>query len=580
MPLSTSHRVWAPKATRVDLVLVEEQRVIPMQQLEGGWFEVTDTGIQPGQRYAHSLDGGNLLPDPRSAHQPEGVHEASAWVDFDTFPWADEGFRPCSLAEGLIYELHVGTFTPEGTFSAAIERLPHLKQLGVTHVELMPVAHFPTNRGWGYDGVALFAPHESYGGPTGLCELVNACHLAGIAVLLDVVYNHLGPSGNYLGQYGPYFTSAYHTPWGEALNFDQAGSHEVRRFICDNALHWLRHYHFDGLRLDATQTIIDQSARHILRQVAEEVQALAETQRRDLVLIAETPTNDPRVVRPPPAGHGFNAQWADDLHHALHAVLTGEAAGYYADYGHIADIARALREGFVYQGQYSAYRDRFWGDASGGLRGSQFVVFTQNHDQVGNRPRADRSSSRQNPGQLKIAAALTLLSPFVPQLFMGEEWGARTPFHYFTDHAEAHLGRAIRAGRKREFIAFGWETSESLDSQAREAFERSRLDWNELKYTGHQDILDWYCGLVALRKGHSELTDDALRAVVVKFDEERRWLTMTRGRLVVACNFSHDERVVPLERIPRELSMVSDAGIRWEGASLVLPSHSCVIAEL
>lgn len=534
----THYSVWAPNARLVELVFFPDKERVPMIRQPDGHHVVTHPRIQPGQQYAFSLDGGDPLPDPRSRLQPHGVHGPSCWID-DAFTWTDHGFQQVPLHSAVLYELHVGTFSRAGTFDGALDHLPKLRQLGITHVELMPVAHFPGTRGWGYDGVCLFAPHTQYGGPEGLKRFVNACHEQGIAVLLDVVYNHLGPSGNYLGQYGPYFTDHYHTPWGEALNFDAEHSDAVRRFICDNATHWLRDYHIDGLRLDAIHAIFDTSATHILEQLAQEVDALAAQLRRHLVVIAESGLNDARIVRPREAGgYGLTSQWSDDFHHALHTVLSGEASGYYADFGTLGQLAAALRYGFVYRGQYSKYRKRRFGGDSAGLRGRHFLSYIQNHDQIGNRAVGDRLTASLDVGQLKIAAALTLLAPFVPMLFMGEEWGTRRPFQYFTDHEEVELGDAVREGRRREFAAFGWDPERVPDPQARATFEASKLDWEEALREPHADLLRWHQALLRLRREQPELLDDRLDATRVDFDEHERWLRMTRGSFHVTCNFA------------------------------------------
>ena len=445
-----------------------------------GWWTAEAVSAAPGTDYAFRLDGGPPLPDPRSVWQPQGVHGPSRVLDHGAFPWTDGRWQQGPLPSAVLYELHVGTFTPEGTFEAAIARLDHLVDLGITHVELMPVAEFPGSRGWGYDGVDLYAPHHAYGGPEGLKRLVNACHAKGFAVLLDVVYNHLGPAGNYLERFGPYFTARHQTPWGPAVNLDGPGSDEVRRFFCDNALMWLRDYHLDGLRLDAVHALVDTSAVSFLEQLAAEVHALEAHLGRHLVLIAESDLNDPRVVRPPElGGYGLGAQWSDDFHHALHTVLTGERDGYYADFGSLADLAKALTGTFVYDGRYSHFRGRRHGRPTAGLTGDHFLGYLQNHDQIGNRAQGERSSHLPNSGRLKIAAALVLTSPFIPLLFQGEEWGASTPFQYFTDHDDPELGRAVREGRRVEFAGFGWAPEAIPDPQDPATFARSKLDWQE-----------------------------------------------------------------------------------------------------
>ncbi|HUF91415.1 MAG TPA: malto-oligosyltrehalose trehalohydrolase, partial [Candidatus Limnocylindria bacterium] len=475
--------VWAPETASVDAVLASGR--VPMQPAEHGWWTTT-TPVAAGTDYHFSVDGGEPVPDPRSPWQPAGVHGASRVLDHDDFAWTDSGWQAPPLASAVIYELHVGTFTPDSTFDAAIARLDHLVRLGVTHVEIMPVNEFPGRRGWGYDGVDLFAPHHGYGGPEGLKRLIDACHGRGLAVLIDVVYNHLGPSGNYLARFGPYFTSRYHTPWGDAVNLDGPGSDGMRRFICDNALMWLRDYHADGLRLDAVHAFIDTSAVHILEQLAAEVDALEATLGRHLVLIAESDLNDPRVVRGREAGgHGMDAQWSDDFHHALHVALTGERGGYYEDFESLRHLAEALEHTFVYRGTYSAHRRRTHGRPPDGLPPARFVHCMQNHDQVGNRAGGERSSHLMSVGRLKIAAALVLVPPYVPLLFQGEEWGATAPFQYFTEHEDPGLGRAVSEGRRREFAGFGWQPEDVPDPQAPETFLRSRLDWSETAREPH-----------------------------------------------------------------------------------------------
>ncbi|HEM45499.1 MAG TPA: malto-oligosyltrehalose trehalohydrolase, partial [Alphaproteobacteria bacterium] len=524
--------------------------------------------------------GGPALPDPRSRWQPEGVHGPSRVLDTGSLAWSDAGFEAPPLASGLVYELHVGTFTPEGTFDAATRRLDALADLGVTHVELMPVAEFPGRHGWGYDGVDLFAPHHAYGGPEGLARVVDACHARGLAVLLDVVYNHLGPDGNHLARFGPYFTDRHATPWGPAVNLDGRGSDEVRRFLCDNALMWLRDYHFDGLRIDAVHAIVDTSAVHFLEQLAEEVRTLEATSGRHLVLIAESDLNDPRVIRPPAlGGYGLDAQWNDDFHHAVHAVLTGERLGYYADFGQLADVAKALDSAFVYDGRYSRHRGRRHGRAPAGESGRRFVGFVQNHDQVGNRARGERLCHLVSPAGARLAAAVLLTAPFVPMLFMGEEWGASTPFLYFTDHVDPSLARRVSEGRRREFAAFGWDPADVPDPQAPETFARSRLDWDERARPPHRDLLAWHRDLIRLRRSRPELCDGRLDRVRTRWDGESGWLVFERGQVVIACNFSREACSVPLGGTPRTLLLGSDEGIAI-AESTHLPAEAVAIVEM
>ena len=571
---TTTVRLWAPRASRVDLVLGDER--VAMSPDVGGWWSAATPIERTARGYAFSLDGGSPRPDPRSSWQPDGVHAPSRLVDHAAFAWTDRGWQPPPLSTGVIYELHVGTFTPAGTFEAAIERLDHLVSLGVSHVELMPVAQFSGEHGWGYDGVALGAPHEAYGGPTGLKRLVDACHARGLAVLLDVVYNHLGPVGNYLAEFAPYFTERHHTPWGAAVNL---GEPEVRGFVIDNACGWLRDYHLDGLRLDAIHALRDDSATHLLEELASAVRVLEGGLGRPLTLIAESDLNDPRVVRPPAlGGYGLDAQWNEDFHHALHAVLTGERGGYYADFGQLADVATALAEGLVYAGRHSRYRGRPHGFPASGLSGHAFVGCLQNHDQVGNRARGDRIGHLVSPGRLRIGSALVLTAPFVPMLFQGEEWGASAPFQYFTDHADPDVARAVREGRRREFAAFGEDPETVPDPQARETFLRSKLDWAERARAPHAAVLDWYRRLIALRRAQPALRSGRLDAVRVATDEGARWLTMEREGLTVACNLADQARCVPLARgRPRTMLLTSSADVALGADCVDLSPESVVV---
>jgi len=470
--------VWAPKARAVDVV-VGERRTAMDGPDERGWFRTgAASEIDTGADYAFSLDGGPPLPDPRSPWQPDGVHGPSRRVDHGAFAWTDAEWATPDLADVVVYELHVGTFSPEGTFDGAIARLDHLVDLGITAVEVMPVAEFPGRRGWGYDGVHLWAPHSAYGGPDGFKRLVDACHARDLAVVLDVVYNHLGPDGNYLPQFGPYFSDRSSTPWGEAVNFDGPDSDDVRAFVVDNACMWVRDYHVDGLR--------------------------------------------------------------------LHAVLTGERTGYYADFGSLAQLAKALRQAYVYDGCRSQHRRRRHGRPPTGVAATSFFGFAQNHDQVGNRATGERSAALMGTGRLKIAAALVLCSPFVPMLFQGEEWAASTPFQYFTDHGDAELGRAVSEGRRREFEAFGWSPDDVPDPQDPETFRRSRLDWDELDRAPHAEILAWHRELIRLRREVPALAGTDVGVPDIRFDEAAGWLVLQRGPLSVVCNLSDAEQSVPL----------------------------------
>jgi maltooligosyltrehalose trehalohydrolase len=568
-------RVWAPRPERVDVVIGE--RRWPMTAAGGGWRECRVPAAGPGTDYAFSLDGGPARPDPRSAFQPRGIDGPSALVDHDGFAWTDGGWRGTPLAGSVLYECHVGTFSAAGTFDGAIEHLAHLAELGVDIIELLPVSEFSGDRGWGYDGVDLFAPHHAYGGPDGLRRLVDAAHEVGLGVVMDVVYNHLGPAGNYLPEFGPYFSARHQTNWGDGVNFDGPGSDEVRRFVIDNALMWLRDYHCDGLRVDAVHAIADDSAIHILEAMAVEVDALAAQLGRSLFLIAESDRNDPRFVRSREAGgYCLAASWADEWHHALHATLTGERDGYYADFGPLPLLAKALRQAWVYDGTYSPYRQRVHGRPVAGLSGSQFVVCTQNHDQVGNRAAGERSGALMSQGRLRVAAALLLTSPFVPMLFQGEEWGASTPFQYFTGHQDPALGRAVSQGRREEFAAFDWDAADVPDPQDPATFERSKLDWAELAKEPHASLLDWHRDLIALRRQIPALADPRLEQAQTQCDPDAGWIVLRRGPVAVASNLGTGNWTFPA-RPSAVLLAASDPGVEWSAQGLVLPPDTTAI---
>ncbi|HET7750017.1 MAG TPA: malto-oligosyltrehalose trehalohydrolase [Terriglobales bacterium] len=502
-------RVWAPHARQVTLRPVGGHD-LPMERSADDTFSVQTTA-QAGDRYFYILDDQKPLPDPVSRLLPEGVHGPTAIVDPNAFAWSDHGWRGLDLRDYIIYELHVGTFSPEGTFDGVVQRLDYLKSLGVTMIELMPVAAFPGRRNWGYDGVSMYAVQASYGGPEGLKRLVDAAHRAGLAVMLDVVYNHLGNEGNYLRLFGPYFTHHHTTPWGDAINYDDRGCVGVRRHVVENALYWIREYHLDGLRLDATQTIYDDSPLHIVAEIQESVQQLAEGLGRRVCVIAETDENDRRYVLPrAEGGFGVNAVWSDDFHHAVHAYLTGEHEGYYQDFGGREQIVRALNQGFVFQGEpFKFWRGNKRGTSSAGIHLPAHVLCTQNHDQVGNRARGERLDTLVPRGACKLAAALLLLAPETPLLFMGQEYGETAPFQFFTDYGDPALQQAVREGRRREFehfVAFGGEVPDPQDPQT---FERSKLQWQKIsgqwavgsgQKNQQQEMLEWYRRLIELRR--------------------------------------------------------------------------------
>lgn len=548
---STRFSVWAPRVETGSVIVVGAggRSKHPLERQPSGVFETTVPGLGAGADYFYRLDGERDRPDPVSRHQPAGVHGPSRTVDPASYRWSDSGWRGVDMADLLIYELHVGAFTAAGTFDALAERLPYLRELGVTAIELMPVAEFPGRRNWGYDGVHPYAPQSSYGGPEGLRRLVDAAHREGLAVLLDVVYNHLGPEGNYLGEYGPYFTDRYGTPWGEALNFDGPESDEVRRYFIDNALYWITEYHIDGLRLDAVQMIFDFSAFHILDELAEAVHREAAACGRRVQVIAESDLNDPRLVRRRDlGGYGLDGMWNDDFHHAVHSALTGEQNGYYVDFGGIEPVVRSLSDRFVLSGRYSAYRRRRHGAPATDVPADRFVVFVQNHDQVGNRAAGERLSRLVGLDELKLAAAVLLLSPFVPLLFMGEEYGETNPFLYFVDHGDPALLEAVREGRRREFKAFGW-TKMVPDPASEETFRRSSLEPERAQRPPHSQVAQLYRDLIGLRRSEPCLRPARAR-LNVDFDSHAGWLTIAFGSpnsdLFVAHNLESEPREVPV----------------------------------
>ena len=554
LPVGPRVPVWAPAAQTVELYLPGQDRLVGMIPVPGGWW-TAPFDLEPGTDYAFRVDGSPNRPDPRSALQPDGVHGPSRTVDPDTWRWTDQNWAGKDLRGSVIYELHVGTFTPEGTLDAAVSRLGHLVDLGVDIVELMPLAAFPGKAGWGYDGVGLWAVHEAYGGPDALARFVDAAHNAGIGVCLDVVYNHLGPSGNYLSVFGPYFTPAHHTPWGEAVNYDHNGSHQVRAFVIDSALRWLRDFHIDALRLDAIHEIKDDAAaaatpqRHVLAELSDAVAALSIELGRPLSLVAEADLNDVGVITPtseePPAkvpSLGMTAQWADDVHHALHVRLTGEDQGYYGDFAEVGAWAKAYGRAFLHNGTWSTFRERNWGaPVPEDTDPRRFVVFGSDHDQVGNRAVGDRPSVILDDAALAATAALVLLSPYTPMLFMGEEWGTRTPFQFFTDHEEDDLARSVSEGRVREFAGFGWDADEIPDPQAAATVEASRLRWSELDEAEHARVLAWYQALTTLRRN----LDWSQRTAWPQVDEIDDVLMVTYDDIVVAANLSGQERPAP-----------------------------------
>jgi maltooligosyltrehalose trehalohydrolase len=545
----------------------EPSRIIAMHAEDGGEFAVFAEGLRPGADYMFLTDHGRRLPDPVSRWQPRGVHGPSRVVDPAAFAWSDQDWRGIPLEDYFIYELHTGTFTPEGTFESVVSKLPYLRDLGITAIELMPVAQFPGRRNWGYDGVGLFAPQSTYGGPTGLKTLIDSCHRAGLAVVLDVVYNHLGPEGNYLAEFGPFFTDSYRTPWGDAINYDGAESDGVRRYFLDNALYWLTEYHVDALRLDAIHGIFDFSARHILEEMAGAFHKQAESLGRWAWLIAESDLNDPRVIKPPAqGGYDVDAQWLDDFHHSLHTALTGDTRGYFADFDGVPSLRKAITNGFVYEGQRSRYRRRCHGSPSQGRPGRQFVVFTQNHDQIGNALQGIRSSKLLSLARQKLAAAVLFFSPYVPMLFMGQEYGETAGFYYFTDHADPALIEAVREGRRKEMSAF-LPGSEFADPQDEGTFERSKLNWDLPQRAQNSSLLAWHRDWIAMRKQRAALNNCRKDLVRTEWDRAAECLVMERSdpsgsRALLIANFSETARLVPISihDVPWSLALWSEDG--------------------
>ncbi|WP_103339660.1 malto-oligosyltrehalose trehalohydrolase [Amycolatopsis sp. CA-126428] len=563
--------VWAPAARRVRVSV--DAGVHEMTEADGGWWHAEAEGIN----YAFLLDDEKPLPDPRSRWQPHGVHAESRVYDHSEFAWTDDAWTGRQLPGGVLYELHVGTFTEGGTFDAAIDRLDHLVDLGITHVELLPVNAFDGTAGWGYDGVLWGAVHEPYGGPDGLKRFVDAAHARGLAVVLDVVYNHLGPSGAYLDKFGPYF--AGQNDWGPGLNLDGPGSDEVRRYVIDNALSWLRDFHIDALRLDAVHALLDRRAVHLLEQLATEVDALSAALNRPLTLIAESDLNDPRLVTPRErGGYGLHAQWSDDLHHVLHVKLTGETTGYYADFAAPDALERVLREVFFHAGTWSSFRERTHGRPvdTRTVPGHRFLGYLQNHDQIGNRATGDRLSATVAPGRLACGAAVLFCSPYTPMVFMGEEWAASTPWQFFASFPDPELAEAVRTGRRREFSRHGWGESDVPDPMDPATVERSRLDWSEPARPGHRDMLELYRALIRLRRERPELADPWVADLRVDSAPDGSWLVLHRGGLRLAVNFGPGPVTLPLGAT---VSLLTWGEATVDGGAAHLPPDTFVVAD-
>ncbi|MEP7192652.1 MAG: malto-oligosyltrehalose trehalohydrolase [Actinomycetota bacterium] len=586
-------RVWGPHAARVRVVIEPERArtetagstgssavTSDLEPAGDGWWRADVAEALPGGDYGFLLDEDEqVLPDPRSRRQPRGVHSLSRFYA-DDFTWTDAGWPGHGLPDSVIYELHIGTFTTAGTFDAAIQRLDHLVGLGVTHVEILPVNDFNGEWNWGYDGVLWFAVHEAYGGPDGLKRFVDACHGAGLAVVLDVVYNHLGASGNYLTRFGPYLKTGRST-WGDLVNLDGESAGPVREYILDNALTWLSEFHVDALRLDAVHALHDSSDVHLLAELSNRVGALSAELGRPLVLIAESDLNDPiMVIDRARGGYGLDGQWDDDVHHALHTLLSGERQGYYSDFGSLSVLAKVLTRAFVHDGTFSSFRGRHHGKPVDTERtpGYRFVVCLQNHDQVGNRAAGDRLPRITSPGMLKVGATLLLTSPFTPMLWMGEEWAASTPWPFFTSHPEPEMAEATHRGRIEEFADHGWDVGDVVNPQDTAAFTNAKLRWSERDEAVHSEILALYRRLLRLRRDHPDLTDPRLDEVGVDFDENAQWVIVHRGGFDVMANLADHAQALP--SASGDVIFGTEPGLHVEGLALTLPARSACVLQI
>ncbi len=581
----TTFRVWAPGCQAMEVV-IEGRRPHPLARRDDGLFELSVPGIAAGLRYQYRLDGQRYRPDPVSRFQLEGVHGPSVVVDGARFPWTDQEFRGRPLVDLVFYELHVGTFTAAGTFEAVIPHLSHMVDLGVTALELMPVAEFPGSRNWGYDGTHLYAPQSTYGGPRGLRRLIDAAHALGLSVILDVVYNHLGPEGNYLAEFGPYFTDRYKTPWGSAVNFDGPDSEGVRRHFVDNARYWVREFHLDGLRLDAIHSIFDSGPVHILTEIAEAAREEARPLDRPVHIVAESHDNDRRIVLPAAEGGlGLDAVWADDFHHAVHSKLTGERRGYYTDFADGRGLARAMAEGFAYQGEPSEYFGRPRGTPSADLSGERFVVGLQNHDQVGNRAQGDRLSTIVSFAAAKMAAALLFAAPALPLLFMGEEYGETSPFQFFTSYLDPTLVEAVRRGRAAEFARFGWE-GKIPDPSEPATFLRSRLSHPLAGAPRHRELRDYYRQWLSLRRSHPALGARGKERTRCEVDASGSVLTLSRqgpaaaGVRLIANLTGNAQPFTPPSADWRVLIDSEDPRYAGSGTPRPLAPHQAILYEV
>ncbi|WP_207430149.1 malto-oligosyltrehalose trehalohydrolase [Sabulibacter ruber] len=562
--------VWAPKAEQVEICLNNGNTIIPLRKGEFGYWHETTDQVEPGDTYKFRIDEDQEYPDPASLSQPESVHGPSQAIDVDKFKWTDDHWKNLPLEEYVMYELHTGTFSPDGTFAGLEQKLDYLKELGVNAIEIMPVAQFPGDRNWGYDGVFPYAAQNTYGGPKGLQHLVDVCHQKGFGVVLDVVYNHMGPEGNYLGVYGHYFTDKYNTPWGPALNFDDVWCDGVRRYFTENLLMWFRDFHIDAVRMDAVHAIKDFSPNHILREMKQHVNQLMEETGRNHYMIVELDLNDTRFINPlEQQGYGMDAQWIDEFHHALRVTITGEQTGYYSDFSGISHLAKAYQDAYVFDGQFSEHRKKVFGIKAENNPGKQFVVFTQNHDHVGNRMMGERLGALVSFEMQKLAAGAVLLSPYLPMLWMGEEYAEPNPFQYFVSHTDPDLAEAVRKGRKAEFAAFHAE-GEAPDPMAETTFNNSKLQWDLVQQEPHQTLFRYYQTLLRLRRELPALKNLDRKAVQAEANESQKTLILQRGQgnqqVIALMNFSQQPQKVTLPIGAKNLQLVLDsASPEWKG---------------
>ena len=573
-------KLWAPLPRKVAVKVNDTSYPMEGPDDHGVWKAAVEKA-NPGDDYGFLLDDDEMVyPDPRSMWQPHGVHGRSRLYDRKAFQWTDTTWKGTPLSSAVIYELHVGTFTPEGTFDAAITRLGHLSELGITHIELLPCVEWAGDRGWGYDGVDLFAVNQQYGGPDALKRLVDACHAHAIGVIMDVVYNHFGPVGNYTGKFGPYITDHHKTPWGAAINFEREGSDEVRRFFLDNALMWLADYHMDGLRLDAIHEIVDRSAVHFLEQLSAEIANISARFGRRVFLIAESDLNDPKIVRSIEAnGYGMDAQWSDDFHHSLATILFTDPGhkGYYDDFGAMESLVKAIERVFVFDGQYSKFRNRSHGRPVENLSSHHFINFLQNHDQIGNRAFGDRIHETIGLPRTKAALGLILTAPFVPMLFMGEEYAASTPFLYFADHEDPEMAKLVAEGRKREFADFGFNSDEIPNPEDPEVFTKSKLNWAEVHEGVHEDMFQWVRKLIAVRRNSISLNDGDRGHARITYSDEKRTLQMDRGAVSVLINLGDTIAPFKVNEDRRLLLTLEEAATTVEGERVTLAPNGFAI---